>query len=226
MRYYLPKGLTYNFIAPDYPAEALVQLRNLLRLAISQESDWGDDVPAGPTIRWVEYSHGDVGAGKAWADGKVQQLVPGRPNPFFEALDNATQDGCVLVRGDGGPTSLAYVEGELDKEWQHPSRQLFVVAAGGDCEGVPVWFQFDDPDAECPLSQTGETWQEWAQGAGSDYPVQHGEHWYRSSQDFSGETDSGRPINASVWVPAMLGGLVVLSADEFNAARAAVEVEP
>lgn len=207
-RYYLPKALTYNLISPDYPAEALATLKAALIGGINAESDWSDTEAAGPLIRWFEYSHGNVGAGKAWALTQANALKPGKPSPFFEALDNATQDGAQLVRGLGASTDLAYVDGNIDPEWQEPGRQALVVLAGGDVHGVTVWFEFDDPTAICPLGNGTEHWDEWMEGSANSEPVQVGEKWYRSSNNYD---NGGIPLTASQWVMYYLGGGVVLS---------------
>lgn len=217
MRYYLPKGLTYNLISPDYPAAALAGLKQALIAGINAEPDWAENSAAGPLIRWFEYSHGNVGAGKAWALTQAQNLAPGRPSPFFEALDNAVQDRNNLYRGSGGSTSLAYVEGDIDPEWQEIGRIVLVVLAGGDAD-VKVVFRFDDPEADCPLDPT-KTWNEWGKGSNArDEPNQYGEYWYRTNEDDSQSTNSGQAINASVWVPLMLAGQVtVLSVADYQA---------
>lgn len=218
MKYYLPKALLYNLISPDYPAAALANLKAALLSGIASEADWGPNQVAGPIIRWTEYSHGNIGAGKAWATTQIEQLGPGKPSPFFEAMDNASQDGCVLVRGSGDSTSLGYIEGQMDIEWQEPSRQVLVVLAGGDVVGVPVWFEFNDPDAICPLGDGVETWRQWKQGAANSEPSLKGEKWYRSSCDYSSSTNSGEPLSASQWVPKYLTGEVtVISAQSLPA---------
>lgn len=222
-KYYLPKGLTYNLIAPDYPAEALEPLKAALQQAISFEPDWAPGQAAGPVIRWFEYSHGNVGAGKAWALTQAQALAPGKPSPFFEALDNAIQDGAVLVRGGGEPTSLAYIDGAIDAEWQEPSRQALVVLAGGDVEGVPVWLVIDDIEAECPFSTDDpkETWETWGTFGDSHVPQQHGDKWYRSSCVGA----QGNPMKASEWI-AIYNGLNVIGVGTYQAIVAENQVVP
>lgn len=228
MRYYLPRGLTYNLIDPAYPPAALDGLKSALSGAISAEADWAVGQAAGPIIRWFEYSHGAVGAGKAWALEQLTALVPGRPSPFFEALDNAIQDGATLVRGTGGPTSLAYVEGEIDAEWQQPARMVLVVLAGGDATGVPVFFEIADPDAEVPEGlpertyledevETAHSWRIWGTSGDSHVPVELGGKWYRSSAVGA----SGEPLAASQWVGLYFAGVPILSVDEFRAIQTA-----
>lgn len=234
MKYYLPKALSYNLISPDYPAAALAPLNSLLAAIIAGEADWAPDQAAGAVTRWFEYSHGNVGAGQAWALSMLP-LVPGRPSPFYEALDNATQDGAVLVRGDGGSTTLAYVEGQIDSEWQEPSRMALVVVAGGDVEGVPVYFAIADINAEVPASfpnrmkQTGTiespseepyTFAEWGvTGNRSHAPQLIDGTYYRSSC----HGESGEPLLASQWVPYLLasGFDKVISVDQFKEIQAA-----
>lgn len=234
MKYFLPKALSYNLISPDYPPAALDQLSSLLGAIMSAEPDWAPGQAAGPVIRWFEYSHGNVGAGQAWALSMLP-LVPGRPSPFYEALDNANQDGVTLTRGTGGPTSLAVVEGEVDAEWQEPGRQLLVTVAGGYTEGATVYFPLADLDAEVPASfpnrmkQTGTiespseepyTWLEWGIAAnGSHAPVLIDGVYYRSS--CYGE--SGEPLLSTHWVPYLLafGFDKVISVDAYKVIQAA-----
>lgn len=213
-RYYLPKALTYNLISPDYPAANLATLKAALIAGINAEADWTENSAAGPLIRWFEYSHGNVGAGKAWALTQANALKPGKPSPFFEALDNATQDGAVLVRGNGASTDLAYVEGDIDLEWQEPGRIALVVLAGGEVQGVTVWFELDDPDAVCPLGNGTEQWDEWMEGGANSEPVRKGDKWYRSSSNYN---NGGSPLLASQWVAYYLGGGQVLSTLAYQA---------
>lgn len=219
MKYYLPKGLTYNLISPDYPAEALANLKGVIQMGISGEPDWGVDSVAGPLIRWFEYSHGNVGAGKAWALEQAGKLGPGRPSPFFEALDNALQDGATLVRGSGESTSLAYVEGNIDDEWKEPSRMLLVVLAGGDVEGCNVFFELDDLSSEVPESfpertylETVHTWETWGVHGESHKPIEINGKYYRTSCVGA----SGEPLKASYWVSYYMAGGKVLSLKEYG----------
>lgn len=228
MRYFLPKGLTYNLIDPEYPAAALGPLNSLLATLISGEADWAPEQAAGALIRWFEYSHGNVGAGKAWVQS-ILPLVPGRPSPFYEALDNANQDGVTLTRGSGGPTSLAVVEGTVDKEWQLPGRQLMVTVAGGYTQGVTVYFPIADITDEVPASFPNRTynsgtsvytWETYGLATnGSHAPVLIDGTYYRSS--CCGE--SGEPLLSTHWVPYLLasGFDKVISVDQFKEIQAA-----
>lgn len=213
-RYYLPRALTYNMISSDYPSANLAQLKSALIAGINAEPDWSEQGAAGPLVRWFEYSHGNIGAGKQWALQQAAMLQPGKPSPFFEALDNATQDGAQLVRGNGASTDMAYVDGNIDPEWQEPGRIALVVIAGGDVHGVPVYFEFDDPQDVCPLGDGTETWAEWKQGAANDEPTQRGDKWYRSSCDYS---NGGEPVHASQWLPYYMSGGRVLTVAEYVA---------
>lgn len=213
MRYYLPKGLTYNLIDPGCPAEALASLKSALQGAIQSEDDWGLDYPAGPTIRWFEYSHGNVGGGKAWALTQALALAPGKPSPFFEALDNATQDGANLVRGSGNATSLAYIEGDIDPEWQEVNRIGLVLLAGGDVYDVPVFFGVADTSATCPFAPEIEGVQAtWAEHFGNQVPkVSGGVTYYENIE--AGQ----RYYAASEWFPYyMAGAMQVISVSEYR----------
>lgn len=233
MKYTLPRGLSYNLIDPTYPAIKLAKLNALLQAAVSSESDWGVNQAAGPTIRWLEYSHGNVGAGKNWALSQLP-LVPGKPSPFFEALDNASQDGADLVRGSGDAESLAYLIGDMDEEWSLPSRQMLVVAALGDIEDLTMVFEIDDitdpvPE-EFPNRMNGNTAHTWATWGGVEFGhmIKVGEKWYR----FSCVGSSGKPLNASVWMPSFeryitgQGGFPVLTVSQYQAIVQANSVTP
>jgi hypothetical protein len=80
-----------------------------------------------------------------------------------------------------------------------------IVALGGDVIDLPVYFVLatDPATTNCPLSTTTpqQTWAQWGQGAPNTEPVQIGSVWYRSSADYSRTSDSGKPLNASQWVP-------------------------
>jgi len=228
MKYTLPRALTFNLIDPTYPASALDGLNAALQAGINAEPDWGVGQAAGPLIRWFEYSHGNVGAGKAWALSQLP-LVPGRPSPFFEALDNATQDGAVLNRGSG---AMATLEGNMDPEWQEPSRMALVVIAGGEVEGVQVFFQITDPTAEVPETlpnrtyATGapgsetthvHTWNTYGVDGDSHKPVQVGSYWYKPSTMGA----SGVPLKASDWFGYHMTGGAIVSVTAYQAIVAA-----
>lgn len=228
MKYYLPKGLTYNLISPDYPVADLAELKAAIQLGISMEQDWGVDTVAGPLTRWFEYSHGNIGGGKAWALEQAAKLGPGRPSPFFEALDNALQDGATLVRGSGNSTSLAYVEGQIDAEWKEPSRILLVLLAGGNVEGCEVFFELDDLDVPVPESFPGaedETWETWGVAGESHKPVKIGDKWYRSS--LYGQP--GDPMSADKFVSLIYpgqSGIKVISIQDFVKIQQANNANP
>lgn len=216
MKYYLPKGLTYELISEDYPIESLLTLKQSLSAAIQSEQDWSlldESIAAGPTIRWVEYSHGNVGGGKIWALATIQALHPGKPSPFEQALNAMCQDGCIFYRGSGDSTSLSYIEGNFDSEWKKPHRQALVVLAGGDAVGIPVWFELTDPTEVCPFSTEGETWETWGTFEESHKPIKKGSKWYRSN--LVGAT--GDPLSASAWTMLYLGSqLTVISEEDFR----------
>lgn len=219
MRYYLPKGLTYNLISPDYPSENLINLKSFLLQAVSNEPDWdsGSNAVAGPITRWVEYSHGNVGAGKIWAMNQIANLGPGKPSPFFEALDNAVQDGALLVRGKGDSTTMAYIDGDIDEEWQEINRQIFVVVAGGDVVGLPVVFELDNITSICPFSTTGETWETWGVSGASGAPIHINGKWYRTSEVYGLVVNDGQPLPASAWFSTAMSGLKVITTKTFSA---------
>ncbi len=225
MKYTLPRGLSYNLIDPTYPAIKLAKLNALLQAAVSSEPDWGQNQAAGPTIRWLEYSHGNVGAGKAWALSQLP-LVPGKPSPFFEALDNASQDGAELIRGSGNSESMAYLIGDMDEEWSLATRQMLVVAALGDIEDLTMYFEISDVQQEVPENfpdrmngNNIHTWETWGGVEFGHGPVEIDNKWYRTSN----VGQSGTPLKASIWMPSFesyiigQGGFNVLTVTQYLA---------
>ena len=90
-----------------------------------------------------------------------------------------------------------------------------IVAFGGDVEGLPVFFEIDDVEAECPFSTANpkETWKTWGTFGESHKPTNIGEKWYRSSDVGA----SGQKMDASQWVGYMQVGGVLLTQAQYAA---------
>lgn len=83
----------------------------------------------------------------------------------------------------------------------------------GDIEGMPVWFELDDQDTDCPFSTETpkETWATWGTFGQSHLPVEIDGKWYRSSA----VGQSGQLLDASAWVGLRAAGLVVKTKAEY-----------
>lgn len=138
-------------------------------------------------------------------------LTAGGTNPYILPLNDLDMGGAPFTRGSGGELACC---GPIDNRSFLSLQQLaLMVAFGGDVEGFPVWFRFDDPTDECPFSDSAETWETWGVFGVSHKPVQIGDYWYRSSA----VGESGALMLASQWVGAMQQGLAVLTQDEYMA---------
>lgn len=144
----------------------------------------------------------------------------GDQNPYFLQIVDFAVGGGAFIRSEGNP--LAWLGPIENKAFLTLDYVSLIVAFGGNVEGLPVWFRLDDPAHACPFSDSDETWETWGVFGASHQPVQIGDFWYRSSA----VGQSGDLLDASDWVPHRAAGLTVLNRDEFNAVRAAVEVEP
>ncbi len=83
-----------------------------------------------------------------------------------------------------------------------------IVAFGGDVEGLPVWFEIDDPNSSCLFDQN-LTWNDWGVFGESHKPVMVGDKWYRSNAVGA----SGAIMNASAWVNS---GIKAISKSAFQ----------
>lgn len=127
----IPTGLTDEMIDPTYPAAALATLNAMLDAGLQQESAVATGPDRGPLTRWYGYVFGQPRALRPQAE-VIHPLTPGDPNPFFQALDSATQDGSVIERGPT-PTSPATLRGVTREMWLTLPHLALLVSAGGDC---------------------------------------------------------------------------------------------
>jgi hypothetical protein len=204
----LPTGLTYQFIDPLFTVEQLGTMNALLAASLS----------AGPEKsalhRWLAFMFGNPRMSKATAEALLP-LAPGEPSPFFETLDNLTQEGAAVVRGNVY-TDTARITANLPP-WLATDQMALLYAAGGDIEDEQVWFELDSLDGEVPASfpekDGAETWATWGVEGSSHAPVQIGNKWYRSNQYGAG----GVALKASEWVPYLLGGGTVVTKFQYMA---------
>lgn len=228
-RYEVITGLIDEMVDPTLPkadnqSGPLYWLNAWLSSGLAIEPDPEDPTERGPVTRWIGYAFGNPRMTKTEALA-ILPIQPGDPNPFFQVIDSIKREGANVVVGPT-PASMAYAEPVIRDTWKTPQYAAALVLTGGDAIDLPVYFEFDDPDADCPL-QPGTTWRNWKQGEANDQPNQYGEKWYRSNDDYARLTFSGKPINASAWVPAyMAGQLTVLSGAEMAAIRKANETLP
>lgn len=132
----------------------------------------------------------------------------GDANPYASLLADLSYG----MQGFDRKTPMAESSNIDHPEFITVEQIALIVALGGDVLGLPVVFVLatDPTTADCPLSTTTplQKWSEWGQGAPNDEPVQIGAAWYRTSANYgnvdsSGNlSNSGKPLNASQWVPA------------------------
>lgn len=141
-------------------------------------------------------------------------FVEGGQNPYILILNDLDMGGAPFTRGIG--SELAVCGPIENKSFLSLDQLGLIFAFGGDVEGFPVWFEFDDPTADCPFSATDppETWETWGTFGDSHKPVQIGAKWYRSSA----VGQSGALLHASQWVPLRSAGQVtVLTTEQYTA---------
>ena len=129
-------GLTDQAIDPALPDAYLANLNALLAAGLAAEPADATGPDRGQLTRWFGYVFGGYVPGKprmtrAEAEA-ILPLTPGDPNPFFEALDSATQDGLVIERGKL-PTDPATLRGVTRDLWLSLSHLALLVSAGGEC---------------------------------------------------------------------------------------------
>lgn len=230
-KYTIPTAFTEELIYRNYTGD-MSMLNAILGGALAQEPDATGPL-RGPLTSWMYY-WGQPKATKAEAMEMLgvapptyaAQLQAGDPNPFFGFVDSLNQSGNNIVRGPGYSTLTPTNDDDLD--WIDVGRMVMLVAAGGDAEGIPVYFVIDDVTAVCPFAPTDlvdeegepippETWETWEiQGGGTDgyMPKQINGTWYRCSNVMSRD---GNHLKASEWVPLMLAGIVtVISVEDFQ----------
>lgn len=147
--------------------------------------------------------------------GQPTGFAEGGQNPYILLLNDFDMGGAPFSRGRGA--ELAWL-GPVDNQSFLTLDQIsLIIMFGGEVEGLPVWFRFDDPTAVCPFSDSDETWETWGVFSESHKPVQIDDHWYRSSA----VGQSGQLLDASQWVPLRNAGAVtVLTMHEYQAVQA------
>lgn len=213
----LATGLTYQFIDPAFTVEQLATMNGLLSASLQLGAD------KSALHRWLGFMFGNCRMDKASALALLP-LGPGDPSPFFETLDNLTQEGASVLRGSSFD-SVAVITAELPS-WLDAGQMALLYAAGGDMAEEQVWFELDSLNSEVPASfpqrlqedgVTPHTWATWGIEAGNHLPVQHGMSWYRSNQYGAG----GVCLKASEWVPFLLSNGTVLTKFQYQAVLAA-----
>ena len=213
----LPTGLTYQFIDPAFTSEHLAPMNGL----IAQSLTLGPD--RSPLHRWLGFMFGNCRMTKDAAIALLP-LGPGDPSPFFETLDNLTQEGAAVVRG-AHFADMAMIHAELPS-WLDAGQMALLYAAGGDLIDEQVFFLVSNLAAEVPDSfperlmgdgVTVHTWATWGIAGSSHHPVTIGGSTYRSNQYGAG----GVCLKASEWVPYLVGGGTVLTKFQYQAILAA-----
>jgi len=155
------------------------------------------------------------------AAGLPAGFSAGDTNPHYLDLNDLDMGGAPFTR-DASPGMA--VCGPIENLGYLPLDYVsLIVAFGGDVEGLPVWFELTDIDADCPFSTETpkEKWSDWGTFGDSHKPVQLGGKWYRSSAVGA----SGALLDASAWVGFRVAGLVVKTKAEFLAIQAANQPE-
>jgi hypothetical protein len=220
----LATGLSYQFIDKKFPAESLAPMNALLAAGVEAEADDSEV----PLRRWIGYQFGDCRMSKANVLAKLP-FRPGDPSPFFETLDNLTQEGAIVTRG-ATFTDSATIHADLPS-WLLPSQMALIVAVGGDITDEPVYFQLNDLTEQVPTTfperfmedgTTVHTWATWGIAGANHHPVVLGANTYRSSQYGYG----GVCLKASEWVPYLLARGVVLNSSQYRAVLAENQSTP
>lgn len=136
----------------------------------------------------------------------------GDTNPHYLDLNDLDMGGAPFTR-DAEP-GMAVCGPIVNLGYLPLDYVALIVAFGGDIESLPVWFEVDDIDTDCPFSTATpkEKWATWGTFGESHKPVQLGGKWYRSCA----VGQSGELLSASDWVPLRsLGQLTVLSKSDF-----------
>ena len=129
----------------------------------------------------------------------------GNPNPYYLQITEIA-----LASGIDRSKTLAVIGPIKDIEYIPISMVDIIVHAGGDVEGLPVWFELsaDPTTIDCPFSTTTpkEKWSTWGTFGQSHIPVKIGTKWYRSSA----VGESGALMNASWWSTLSRGNVISL----------------
>lgn len=125
--------------------------------------------------------------------GLQNDYVAGQQNPYILLLNDLDMGGAPFTRGSGSELAVCGpIENVSFLTIEYIS---LIVMFGGECEGLPVWFEIDDITEDCPFSDS-ETWETWGIFGESHIPIQIGDKWYRSNA--VGQT--GELLLASQWV--------------------------
>ena len=73
----------------------------------------------------------------------------GDSNPYILTLNDLDMGGAPFFRGTG--SELAYCGPIDNKSFLNLDYLGLIVAFGGEVEGFPVWFKFQDPDLDTPI---------------------------------------------------------------------------
>jgi len=155
------------------------------------------------------------------AVGLPTGLTAGQTNPHYLDLNDLDMGGAPFTR-DATPGMA--VCGPIENLGYLPLDYVsLIVMFGGDVESLPVWFELDDQDTDCPFSTETpkETWATWGTFGQSHLPVEIDGKWYRSSA----VGQSGQLLDASAWVGLRAAGLVVKTKAEYLAIQAANQPE-
>lgn len=143
-------------------------------------------------------------------------------NPYIMALNDLDMGGAPFTR-DATPAMA--VCGPIENLGYLPLDYVaLIVAFGGDIESLPVWFELDSINVDCPFSTATpkEKWATWGTFGESHKPVPLGGKWYRSCA----VGQSGELLSASDWVGLMATGqLVVKTKAEYMAIQTANQPE-
>lgn len=208
----LPTGLTYQFIDPLFTQEQLQPLNDALLLALSAGPD------RSPLQRWLGFMFGNCRISKQGAIDLLP-LTPGDPSPFFETLDNLTQEGYIIKRGKTH-VEPAMINAELPV-WLTPSERLLLWLSGGEIENEEIYFELNDLEQEVPASfpnrllidgVTIHTWATWGTDGYNHIPRLIDGKYYRSSLIGA----AGVPLKASEWCPYLLSGGIIKTKYEYQ----------
>lgn len=134
-------------------------------------------------------------------------------NPYYFDLNDLDMGGAPFTRDAELINGVSCaVCGPIENLGYLPlSYVQLIIAFGGEVESLPVWFQLDSIDVDCPFSTTTpkEKWATWGTFGESHKPVKLGAKWYRSSAVGA----SGDMMPASQWASQL--GLSIITKAEF-----------
>lgn len=221
--YTIPTAFTEEQIGIDYQGD-LTLLNTLIGGALAQEPD-ATGPSRGALTRWMYY-WGKPKATKAEAmemlgvaaPDFIAQLEPGDPNPFFTFIDSLNQSGNNIARR--GSFAVMQTVNDDDLNWINLNRLLLLYAAGGDVEGLQVFFVVPEMDYETEVPDgfpfgtitEGEDenavtrnrkWSEWKSPNHS--------HQLIDGQYYIPSTSWGVHLRLAEWAPFVLAGSVSMS---------------